>query len=389
MSLLEAVVANAHRTAFALRFAANAINWTESQLRPRPSSRQIMVSGFFNEALGIGRAGTLTADALEAAGFHVFRENLRPLDRGLLTRPPIDIPDKAPVWLIHANPPEARIALLRHRYESWAGLYRIGYWAWESSEAPASWARSARWFHEIWVPSRHVADALAASFASSGLANEADKVRVVPHPVSCERQPRPHAGIRALTLFDPRSDFDRKNPAAAVDAWLLAFPEPRQGVSLVVKTLHIFNDHPQQAALRHRIAGRSDITLRSETLSDAGTLDLIADCDILLSLHRGEGFGLALAEAMAAGVCVLATGWSGNMQFMTPENALLVPYRLVPASPGHNGPRALWAEPDIASAAEALRQAVEEDALRTRLAARARADIAALRESWTSANLLG
>jgi glycosyltransferase involved in cell wall biosynthesis len=292
------------------------------------------------------------------------------------------------VWLIHANPPEARIALFQHAYESWRNTYRIGYWVWESSVAPSHWIRPARWFHEIWTPSQSARDAFARAFEAAGQGAQAAKLRIVPHPVAVSA-PATHEtakDIRALVVFDPRSDFDRKNPFGAVEAWLQAFPTPG-APRLIVKSLAEAEGHPRLDTLRRMTEGRDDIDIRAETLAPAQIGALIAGSDILISLHRAEGFGLPLAEAMANGVTVVATGWSGNMQFMTPDNAIPVPFRLVAANRQYNGPAAQWAEPDIAAAASALRRAATDADLRNRLGQQARADIGRLNAVWSRETL--
>ncbi|ESQ88878.1 hypothetical protein ABAC460_13945 [Asticcacaulis sp. AC460] len=379
MAILKRVLAGLHRTASGLRFAARSRAWQPAMSRPRPQLDTVLISGFFNEALGIGRAGALIANGLEAKGITVVREDLRPFDRGLLTRGPSLLPSGAPVWLIHANPPEARIALFTHA--GWQDRYRIGYWAWESSRAPDAWADVAQWFHEIWVPSAFVRDAVAAILP----ADQAAKLKVVPTPVPIPPPSERGGGpVTALTLFDPRSSFNRKNPAGAIQAWLKALPEPGD-VRLIVKTLSGAESHTQFQALQTLVTGRDDIVFMAQTLDDAATARLIADCDILISLHRGEGYGLPLAEAMALGKAVLATGWSGNLEFMTPDNAMLVPYRLIPADAGYNGPSAQWADPDIDAAATALKTLLTNDSLRTQLGAQARTRMTHINDAWLSA----
>lgn len=225
--------------------------------------------------------------------------------------------------------------------------------------APAAWADLAQWFHEIWVPSAFVRDALTETFHATGLGAASAKLRVMPHPVKSEgHTTRRAAGrtgrIKALCMFDPRSSYNRKNPMGAVTAWLAAFPQPSPTASLTIKLTNAGPD-PEFVRLLNAISARSDIVILSETLGNSEMADLIASHDILISLHRGEGFGLALSDAMAAGLCVIATGWSGNMEFMTPENSVLVPARLVAAESLYNGPMAQWADPDLAYAAEQLR----------------------------------
>ena len=385
LALLKPVLAAIHRRAVDARFARFTRTWAEAA-GSRPAPTRIIVSGFINDVLGIGQAGRLTVAAMSAQGFDVVTEDLRPLDRGLLTRRPVGLPD-APIWLIHANPPEARIALLRHSHAIWQDRYRIGYWVWESSIAPDAWTETARWFHEIWTPSQSARDAFAAAFEKGGRMADIAKLRVLPHPVPAQPiRPSDNNAVRALTLFDPRSDFDRKNPRGAIDAWLMAFPTPGAG-RLIVKSLAQAAGHPRFEALRALAGHRPDIEFQAETLDARGTETLIAGCDILISLHRAEGFGLPLAEAMAGGLAVIATGWSGNMQFMTAENSIPLPYRLVPASRAYNGPSARWAEPDVPAAAEALRQLVGDAGLRQKLGQRAREDIAALSGAWVAGDL--
>lgn len=393
MSPFKNMAASTHRALAGLRFTAESLRWQKARECQLPRPAKILVSGFMDEALGIGRAGRLTVDALKAMGLDVTAEYLRPLDRGLLTRGPVALPcPEACVWLIHANPPETRIALLRHRYSDWAHKYRIGYWAWESSEAPQDWARTARWLHEIWVPSEHVRLAIGRAFARVGRQHETQKLRVVPHPVAVARNvqaPPVHADgrdadkVATLTLFDPRSDFERKNPMAVIDVWLSLFPQASRTARLIVKTHAGAVHHPRFAELVARGKGRPDIEIMAQTLNGPDTDRLIHNTDILISLHRAEGFGLPLAEAMAAGVSVIATGWSGNMQFMTPENSIPLPYRLVPANTAYNGPKAQWADPDPDAAAQGLKRLIDDPALRERLGAQARHDMMALRENWS------
>ncbi len=129
------------------------------------------------------------------------------------------------------------------------------------------------------------------------------------------------------------------------------------------------------------VSGVPNIRLETRTLPPADALAFTAAADIVLSLHRSEGFGLVLAEAMRLGKPVVATGWSGNMDFMDESSAMLVPYRLIEARDPrgvYQAPGAMWAEPDIAAAASMLRRLADDAGLRAALGARGRAAAARL-----------
>lgn len=382
-SLPDIFIAPLHRIFTRWRISRAARNWPKAALTTRPPLTRICVAGFFAETLGIGRAAELSAKTFEANGHVVIRDDLRPLHRRLLTRKPMPFPENTPVWFIHANPPEARIALFTRDPKAWANMYRIGYWVWESSLAPREWLDVAQWFHEIWVPSAFVQTAFAEAFVAAGLTDQVTKLKVMPHPVPIKAvPPRTGSRMRALCLFDPRSDLERKNPHAVLTAWMRAFETPLVDACLIMKTHSGADQAAPFATLLNLAKGRQDIVFQCETLSDLENARLIETSDLLISLHRAEGFGLVMAEAMAAGVPVMATGWSGNRVFMDETRAALIPYRLVAANRRHNGPQAQWAEPDIAAAAQSLRTLYADPEARRALGLRGRDTVAALQAPW-------
>lgn len=363
-----------------------------------PKPGPLVVSGFLSETLGIGRAGRMTAQALKAAGFTVVEHDLRPAFKHLLFQG-AKLPGEGGVWLIHANAPECLVAFMAHSPETWANRYRIGYWAWETPRAPADWVWIADHLHEVWVPSRFVHDALVQAFGAAGRDDLVPRLRIMPHPAPHPVTIRYHDAqqkfgldpdlCEVLSLFDTKSGAVRKNPWSVLDAWCEAFPEPAEHARLTLKVSDMKGDRDSELRLTRALRDRPDIRVMTDRLSDTDMDALIAASDVLISLHRSEGFGLTLAEAMAAGVGVIATGWSGNIDFMNDRNSRLIPARTIavddpdgPYCRVSGRPGQVWAEPDISAAAAALRELTTDDVLRRDLILAAQSDVRALDKPW-------
>lgn len=360
-----------------------------------------VVSGFLKENLGIGRAGRLSAAALKAAGYSFTEHDLRLGFKKFIVGD-LDLPNQGGVWYVHANPAEAMVAFLAHNPKSWANRYRIGYWAWETPKVPKSWLFAADYLHEIWVPTRFVHDAVAKQFTTAGREDLLTRLRIMPHPVPLP-EPHGHAEITAirqafglqpdlcevLCLFDVKSSNVRKNPWGSIAAWIRAFPVPAETARLTLKVSDLTMDRATEQRLNAVLSERADIQLISESLNDADMDTFIASFDAVLSLHRSEGFGLPLAEAMAAGVPVIATAWSGNIDFMNEDNSYLVPAALVrvddregPYTGLENDPDQVWAEPDLDAAARAIRKLVDSAETNKQMSENGRQAIAALQAPW-------
>jgi glycosyltransferase involved in cell wall biosynthesis len=153
-----------------------------------------------------------------------------------------------------------------------------------------------------------------------------------------------------------------------ITAHTIAFPE-ETGPKLVIKTMNGDSHRSQQDQLRYAASKRRDIIILDSYISRNQLHSLLNECQIYISLHRSEGYGLTLAEAMALGKPVIATGYSGNMDFMNSENSILVPYNLVTvgddAFPYAEDAR--WAQPDIEFAAKAIRELSLDSEKRTQL----------------------
>ena len=347
-------------------------------------ARTITLVGFLTSPSGLGEGARLAAEALADAGYTVGLIDATAIMRlpaggpRLDPRPALIDGDIGGPLLVHINPPDFQLVLSRRRL-SGRNRKLIAYWAWEVGLVPGHWRRAFRLVHEIWVPSRFVAEALRG-------AGCAVPVRVVHHPVrgialpvhaiapaenACAETARAASPVlRVLTVLAYDSGFDRKNPLAAVAAFHSAFGQ-RADVELVVKVRGASASGGPERRLAAAIAGMPNVRVIDSTIARREFLDLLNDCDVLLSLHRAEGFGLVLAEAMLMGKPVVATAWSGNLDFMTAATACLVPARQVRASDENYGRlRATWAEPSVEAAAAWLRR-LTEPALRQRIGAAA------------------
>lgn len=269
----------------------------------------------------------------------------------------------------------------------------VGYFFWELAEVPEEQQWGIGLVDEIWAPTRFVADAYRAATDRP--------VRDVALPLPVPSRPPPpaadgrgvgagpgaavggrdRAGDRAgdgdarldvLVAFDFLSVMERKHPLGAIEAFRRAFPtgEP---VHLVVKTLNGDRRPEQLDRVRMAVRGDDRIEVRDERCTPEALAELTASSDVLLSLHRSEGLGLHLAEAMALGTMVVASRYGGNLDLMDDDCAALVNVELVEVRDGEGAYEApaRWADPDLDHAARLLRRALAEPEWREGLARRA------------------
>lgn len=357
------------------------------EVSPAHAPGPLIVSGLLAEAKGISRAAQLTVAGLRAAGFDPIPHDVRLL-LSVGGGRAIDAAFAQPggVWLIHVNAPEAIRALAALPAEVWKGRYRIGYWAYELVRIPADWVRAAQAFDELWAPSRFVADAMKASGVTT-------PIRIMPHPVGFEiagRASRSSAPFTVLAMGDFASSAERKNLAGAIAIYTRAFPDPAAGKRLIIKT-HSGASSPEAVRAIARLAEtRPDISVIDRAMPHADVMQLIGSAHVLLSPHRAEGYGLPIAEALLLGVPVLATGWSGNVDFMADAPELLIRHAMVPVADPHGIYRmksAEWADPSVDDAVERLRALQASPALRQRVVAKAQSTLRKQLEEWSAAAL--
>ncbi len=341
------------------------------------------IAGFLTADLGVGESARCMVRAADAAQ---LPSALVPLklhcknpqgDQTFAARLQADNPH--PVNVIHLDPPAMRDIDHHHGPGFRAGKYTVGYWAWELPEFPDGWLNAFEYVQEVWCPSEFVRKAIEMKSPVPVLA--------MPHAIQFKRPTEPVDALRRrfglpaddflfLFLYDLNSYSARKNPAAVIEAFRRS-GLAGHGAALVVKAHNAAGNEADLAALRAAVADLPATTLLTETLAREDVYRLEAACDCFVSLHRSEGFGLAVAECMYLGKPVIATDWSATAEFLDATNGAPVRYDLVTLDRNH-GPYSkgqVWAEPDPAHAAEWMQRLVTDRALGARLGEAARRTI--------------
>ncbi|WJH27529.1 glycosyltransferase [Paenibacillus sp. CC-CFT742] len=264
--------------------------------------------------------------------------------------------------LFHINAEQMIEVYSQYGNSIFKNRYNIGYWHWELPDFPDDWKESFNLVNEIWVPSTFIADSIA----------QKSPVPVVKIPHSIE-VPIQHMRDRAyynlpqnaflfLTMYDLKSYQERKNPKASIRAFQTAFLPDDHSVGLVVKVNGVGYAQTDLDELHEIIGEHKNVYLIEETLTRNDTNALISVTDSYISLHRSEGFGLGLAEAMYLGKPVIGTGWSSNLDFMNHDNSCLVSYTLVNLKQDFGPYKAYqyWADPDIEHASYYMRKLYDD-----------------------------
>jgi glycosyltransferase involved in cell wall biosynthesis len=236
-----------------------------------------------------------------------------------------------------------------------------GLWFWETSRLPRELRPALDFVDEVWVTSDFVAGAIRAETDKPVLTVPLPVVVPAPPPVTRADLGWPQDATVFLFVFDFFSTIERKNPLGLIEAYTRAFPEP-DGALLYLKTINGDRARDELERVRAASEGRSDIVLADGYVDHDRLTALTALCDCYVSLHRSEGFGLTIAEAMAYGKPAIATGYSGNLAFMDEESSFLVPYSLtsLDRAVGPYPAGTVWADPDLDEAARLMRAIVED-----------------------------
>ncbi len=360
-------------------FSNRASPWNQTIAR-RALEVGMNLIGFYRAILGVGESVRCAARAADAAKLPLACIDLKlhcknPLTDDAFTAR-LQTENPHPVNVFHLDAPASGDIDHHHGPGFRAGKYNIGYWAWELTDFPDAWTHYADYFDEIWTPSRFVTEAIAQKVSVP--------VLTMPHAIFF---PRPSGDFRQkyglpadkylfLFLYDLNSYSERKNPAAAVESFRRS-DLAGHGAVLVIKVHNVEGNPADFERLRAATAALPGTILITQTLARHEIYELESACDCFVSLHRSEGFGLAVAECMYLGKPVISTDWSATAEFVSTTNGCPVRCHLVTLERNH-GPYAkgqTWASPDLDHAAEWMRRLFQDRVLGHQLGSAARATI--------------
>jgi glycosyltransferase involved in cell wall biosynthesis len=280
------------------------------------------------------------------------------------------------IFCINADEVAQAFSVMQHRNLRAAGSCNIIYPAWELSRFPDEWGRVLDAFDEVWAPSRFIADAVQPATRSP----------VLHMPLACEIGERAllsrrHFGLPDnaycfLFAFDFLSYVERKNPYAVLSAFEQVIEQrPAADVRLVIKLNNTHRKPEDFSRFKEFFYHYKDrVVLINGTLTDLEMKALVWLCDCFVSLHRSEGFGRGISEAMTLGKPTLATAYSGNLDFCNDDTCFLVTCEMVPVGPGEypHWQNQVWAAADTTEAAQAMVALIDDPALGWRKGSAAR-----------------
>lgn len=321
--------------------------------------------GDIRAEIGLGQSMRLLANELNLSSFDFCVHNFQ-LD-GNVRRNDTSWDDKIQedypygINIFHINPYEVGLAYIYLNKDIWKDRYNIAFWLWELETFPKEYEKSIRFFDEIWTPSE---------FTSNCIRKVTDKpVYTIPYYVTAqcdEKYDRDYFGLPKdrflyLTMFDSNSTVSRKNPVGAIDAFKKAFKKDDKQVGLVIKVNNPTKENIEY--IKSLLAGYENVYFITKVMDKSEVNSLIANVDVFVSLHRAEGFGLVMAEAMLLKTACIATNWSSNIEFMNQETACMLSYKMteIQKSEGCYTAGSIWADPDVDEAAQYMVK-LKEDA---------------------------
>ncbi len=346
-----------------------------------PTRQSVNVLGLFRYTSGLQNAVKSMVESLASVG---VRTHLRDYPVLFLREPrnkqDFNALEPADVTIINTGIDvavrDAYTATGLHRRD---GVHRVGMWWWELEDVPAAWLDRGDAVDEIWAPTRFIAGAMRKAFRKPVHAMLPGLELSAFEPLPKEYFGMDRTRFTFSFVFDMNSRMQRKNPLGLIAAFRRAFA-PTDAVELVVKVSPPESYYQDQWQLLHdAISATPNVKLLDRVLTRPELLGLLDASDAYVSLHRSEGFGLTCAEAMLLAKPVVATNYSGNLDFMTNDNSYLVDYKLVRIEEGIDPyPKGgVWADPDVDHAAKLMRDVFDNREVAAAKGRRAKQELSA------------
>ena len=336
------------------------------------------VVGFFTAEHGVGEAARVLVSTMKSVDVAVSTINYTDTQSRMGHVYSTDDVSRYKVALVSMNAEQLTHSPHRLGADFYTNRYVIGQWFWELEQAPDWYAPAWPMVNEMWAPTR---------FIEQMLRNSAPKnvaISYVPLPVmrpaidTSLTRDHFHLDNRFMFLFafDFMSVMKRKNPLGLIEAFIRVFPAGT-GAQLVIKAINGDKRPAERAQLMTAAAQHPDITVMDTYFTRVETSSLMNLADCYVSLHRSEGLGLTLSEAMSHGKPVIATNYSGNIDFMDETNSYLVSWDRVAVGENAEGyaANATWAEPNIDEAAQLMRSVFENQVEAAQIGQKAQNDI--------------
>lgn len=321
----------------------------------------INVFGYIDGEFGLGEAVRLLIKAIKNANIPValinydVNTNHRHDDKTF-----VEISTEAvySINLVLLGPTETKKILTHFGADFFINKYNIYYLNWESEYFPDEYVDNISYFDEIWVPAKYCKDVISKKIQLP--------VNIVPYPIKIDvlnsnddiaDKFYDKSKFNFFFMFDYNSTLERKNPLNLITAFEKAFGKHDKTVCLTIKTSKSNKFVSEKKLLIERISGFENINIVEEIFEKDTLHKIIKNCDCYVSLHRSEGFGLTMAEAMYYGKPVIATGYSGNLEFMNTKNSFLVDYEIckIGSDNLNYDKNTIWSNPNVDHASELMK----------------------------------
>ncbi|MGV2982048.1 hypothetical protein ACERNI_17930 [Camelimonas sp. ID_303_24] len=332
-----------------------------------PIKPGVLFVGYAEGALGLGQAFRANLRAAASAGVDFaifpFRRNIETRLIDPFMREKYDEENTYAVNVIQVATDQIPLVIEELGCKSVDESYNILYTYWELSRAPEEWRQFLEKIQEIWVPNQFVAESFSEIFDGTIIIIPPAIENISPVCVDRGGYGMKNDKFYFLFSFDYYSSAYRKNPLGVLDAFGRAFPLGSEPVGLVIKSTGNSDHVPEIKSAIFDACQRDDRVLYLDKSMPRYRMEgLLQACDAYISLHRAEGFGLGMAEALMLDKIVIGTDYSGSRDFLSVDTGYPVPYTLRPLA-SHEYPWAtgqVWAEPDVAAAADLMRRAVKQ-----------------------------